>query len=244
VIYACEHHDQVLSLWRERDLRGIALAHVDFHDDMRGLLVDRRRNVAYAIGRLARDEDGADAGNFLAHAILDGRVERIRWIHDLPGGRAWDMGIVRFERDLFAVPQRLRHAFSGGTEHALRFEETLLDDWRGPDPGERLSVDWDCFASILLDAGDIPRRVETFLNRLGDRVPPETYVVYSPEYSHPTLDAFRALLNELTQRFDQPLEWLSSNLEQGRPSPTAIDARLPASALPRMILRLRRIGIY
>ena len=244
MIYVCEHHDQVLSLWRERDLRGIALAHVDFHDDMRGLLVDRRRHVAYAIGKLARGEDPADAGNFLAHAITDGRLNRVRWIHDVPGGRAWDMGIVRFERDIFALPQRVRHAFSGGQEYALRLEELLLDRWQGVLPGERLSVDWDCFASILLDASGIPRRVEAFLNGLGDTVPSETYVVYSPEYSHPTLDEFRGLLSELARRFNQPLEWLSTELEQGRTNPTSVDARLPTGPLPKLILRLRRMGIY
>jgi hypothetical protein len=244
LIYACEHHDQVLSLWRERDLRDIALAHVDFHDDMRGLLVDRRRHVAYAIGKLARGEAPPDAGNFLAHAITDGRVDRVRWIHDVPGGRAWDMGIVRFERDLFALPQRVRHAFSGGTEHALRFEELLLDRWQGVHAGERLSVDWDCFASILLDTGGIARRVELFLSRLGDEVPLETYVVYSPEYSHPSLAGFRGLLSELARRFEQPLEWLSADFEQGRSNPTPVDARLPTSPLPKLILRLRRMGIY
>jgi len=244
LIYACEHHDQVLSLWREQGRSEIALAHVDFHDDMRGLLIDRRRRVAYAIGALARGENPADPGNFLAHAVLEGRVGRVRWVHGLPGGRAWDMGIVRYENDLFALPQRLRHRLSGGREVPLSFEETLLDDWPGLAPGERLSIDWDCFASILLDEDGVSRRVESFLRKLGGEAPPETYVVYSPEYSHPTLDAFRALLRELAQRFEQPLRWLSPELQDGQASPTDVEARLPTRTLPRLILGLRRLGIY
>ncbi len=244
MIYACEHHDQVLSLWRRQGRHEVALAHVDFHDDMRGLLVDRRRNVAYPIGSLARDEARLDAGNFLSHAVLERRVDRIRWVHDLPGGRAWDVGIVRYERDIFALPQRLRHVLTGGREYPLTFAEILLEDWRGLAPGERLSVDWDCFASILLDAADISRRVDSFLRKLGREVPPETYLVYSPEYSHPTLEAFRDLALELTRRFEQPLEWLSPDLERGRPHPTGVEARLPTRPLMRLILQLRRWGIY
>jgi hypothetical protein len=244
VIYACEHHDQVLSLWRRQGRDRVALAHVDFHDDMRGLLVDRRRDVAYPIGSLARDEAPLDAGNFLSHAVVERRVDRIRWVHDLPGGRAWDVGIVRYERDLFALPQRLRHRLTGGREYPLTFAEILLEDWRGPAPGERLSVDWDCFASILLDAAGISRRVDSFLRKLGGEVPPETYLVYSPEYSHPTLDGFRELALELTRRFEQPLEWLSPDLERGHLQPTGVEARLPTRPWMRLILQLRRIGIY
>ena len=116
MIYACEHHDQLLSLWRDQNRRGLRLAHVDFHDDLRGLLIHRRRRRAYALGALARGEARVDSGNFLAHAVLEGRVERICWVHDVPGGRAWDLGIVRYESDLLAWPRRLGRAFGGGVE--------------------------------------------------------------------------------------------------------------------------------
>jgi hypothetical protein len=244
LIYACEHHDEVLSLWRQRDLRGLHLAHVDFHDDLRGLLVDRRRRCAYPIRDLARGRAPVDAGNFLAHAVLQERLERVRWVHPDPGGRAWDMGIVRYESDLFAWPDRLRHAVGRGAEYALGFEEIELADFRGPCPGEHLSVDWDCFASILQEPQGIQPRVEMFLQRLGAHVPPDTYVAYSPEYSHPTLDQFRGLLDALGRRFDQPIEWLSPGLAEGQLRPTGVNAGLPRSPVRRLILALRRRGIY
>ena len=87
MLYVAEHHDEVLALWRRQDLRGIRLCHVDFHDDLRGLVVDRKRKRAYPIGTLARGRAPVDPGNFLAHAVLDGRIERIVWVHDVPGGR-------------------------------------------------------------------------------------------------------------------------------------------------------------
>ncbi|MHC4430137.1 MAG: hypothetical protein ACYS0D_16295, partial [Planctomycetota bacterium] len=212
MIYACEHHDEVLGLWRQRDLRGLRLAHVDFHDDLRGLLVDRRRRCAYPIRGLARGRAPVDAGNFLAHAVLDERLDRVRWVHPSPGGRAWDMGIVRYESDLFAWRDRLRHALVSGAEYALGFEEILLGEFDGLQPGEHLSVDWDCFASILQEPQGLEQRVEKFLERLGEHVPQDTYVAYSPEYSHPTLDQFKSLLDDLKRRFAQPIEWLSPGL--------------------------------
>lgn len=246
MIYAGEHHDEVLHHWRRADRRGIALCHVDFHDDLRGLLIDRRRAVAYPLGALARAAAPLDAGNFLAHAAIERRLDRVRWVHGLPGGRAWDAGIVRYETDLASLPHRLRHALSrsAGPEFPLAFEELVLDAWAGVLPGECLSVDWDCFASILDDPSDIDRRVAGFLGRLGPIVPRETHVVYSPEYSHPSLERFRALIGELSRRFDQPVEWLAPEFEQGRIGPRNVDAGLPRGLAMRAILFLRRHGIY
>jgi hypothetical protein len=219
---------------------------VDFHDDLRGLLVDRRRRRAYPIGAPARRFAAVDAGNFLAHAVLEGRIAELRWVHDIPGGRAWDMGIVRYETDLAAVPSRLRRALSAGAPAAvpLVFEEELLDSWRGLRAGERLSIDWDCFASVLLDEPGIGQRVSSFLDRLGAVVPPDVYLAYSPDYSRPSLDAFRDLATELGRRFAQPLRWVSPGLVEGRLHPSGVIARPSSAVLPRLILFLRRRGIY
>ena len=244
MIHVFEHHEQLLSLWREQDRRKIRLAHIDFHDDMRGLLVDRVRNCAYPIRSLARNQAPLDPGNFLAHAVLEERMERIRWFHGAIGGRAYDMGIVRYESDLFALPQRLRRALTGGAGIPLEFEESLLDNWTGPIEGELLSVDWDCFASNLLDARGIARRVDDFFDRLGSLVPQDSYAVYSPEYSHPSLDAFRGFVDGLSSRFGQAIEWVSPGLAEGRTRSGPVDPGVPRGALGRLILALRRKGIY
>jgi hypothetical protein len=244
VIYACEHHDEMLSHWRRLELREIALAHVDFHDDLRGLLVHRRRGVAYPIGRLARERGSVDSGNFLAHAVLEKRLRKVRWVHGRVGGRAWDAGIVRYESDLFAMHHRLRHRLARGGEFPLEFEETWLESWQGPQQGDLLSVDWDCFASTLLDAGGVAARVDDFFSRLGTVTPRDTWVAYSPEYSHPTLPAFGGFVARLGQRFAQPVEWLSTGLREGRLSPTDSCAEPRRDLLMRLVLFLRRNGIY
>jgi hypothetical protein len=244
VIYVCEHHDEALTHWRSVDLRGIALVHVDFHDDLRGLLVDRRRRVAYPIGKLARGPVAVDSGNFLAHAVLEGRLRRLRWIHGTIGGRAWDAGIVRYETDLFAVHHRLRQRARRAPEVPFEFDETLLQDWDGPGRGDLLSVDWDCFASTLMDTDGIDSRVDAFFDRLGPGAPRDTWVAYSPEYSHPTLQRFKTFVETLGRRLAQQLEWLSAGLLEDRLSPTGVCTRLPRDPLTRFALLLRRKGIY
>lgn len=134
MIYGFEHHDQLLELWRETDLRDIHLVHVDFHDDMRGLVIDRKRQVAYPTGALARGKAEVDPGNFLAHAILDGRINGVRWLHGIPGGRAWDAGIVGYESDWLALPQRLRQRFAPASQRGSKAFSTGWAAIRPPTP--------------------------------------------------------------------------------------------------------------
>jgi len=241
VILVAEHHDQLLQYWREEDRRGISLCHVDFHDDLRGLLIDRRQGRACAIGALKRGEAPADPGNFLAHAVLEGRVERVRWLHDVPGGRAWDAGIVRYSSDL---TMRLRGEKVGSDSLPLHFEEQLLASWRGLQDGELLSIDWDCFASHLLEADSWRQRAARFIRGLGQHVPAESFLVYSPEYCRPSLEPFLEFAEQLSQRFGQPIEWLSPGLQTGDLTPASVETRLPTDLLMRCVIGLRRIGIY
>jgi len=244
VIHVCEHHDALLALWRRQDARGLRLAHVDFHDDLRGLLLDRRRGRALALGMLADRTAPVDPGNFLAHAVLEGRVDAVRWVHGLPGGRAWDLGIVRYESDWLAWPRRVRRRVGGGAERPLEFEELLLDRWDGPRPGERLSVDWDCFASRVLSLEGVERRVAGFVERLGSTIPEDTCLAYSPDYCHPTLDRFVELVESLAGRYAQEVEWLSPGLREGRLRPAGIGAGIEPGPVERVVLALRRRGIY
>jgi len=148
---------------------------------------------------------------------------------------------VRYESDLLG--RRYRRSCKGPGV-ALRFEETLLEKWDGPESDERLSIDWDCFACLQIDPGEIGSRVDRFFGRLGSATPADTYVAYSPEYSHPTLDRFGGFLELLAERFDQRLKWLTPGLEQGQLHFSPCEANPARGPLQRMILFLRRRGIY
>lgn len=84
VLYVIEQHHQLLHLWRKQNIKGLRIAHLDFHCDMRGLLIHRRIQQAYNIGY---KRQSTDEGNFLTYAILEGLVQDVRWIHRVPGGR-------------------------------------------------------------------------------------------------------------------------------------------------------------
>ncbi len=91
-IYVLESHDQLLDFWREKDASLLSVLHLDFHCDMRGLLINRKKERAYRIRDI---KSGVDQGNFLTYAILEERVKSIRWVHDIPGGRCADVGTVK-----------------------------------------------------------------------------------------------------------------------------------------------------
>jgi hypothetical protein len=154
------------------------------------------------------------------------------------------LGIVRYESDLFAWPHRLRQLLRRAPQALLHLDEILIDHWLGPEPGERLSVDWDCFASILQDRKGVDGRVAAFLDRLGGAAPQDIYVSYSPEYVHRTLERFLEFVRQLERHTGQPVAWLSPGLPRGELHPTNVCAGLPKWPLKRLILYLRRKGIY
>jgi hypothetical protein len=244
VIHIVEHHDQVLHHWRELGLESIDLAHLDFHDDLRGLLIDRPRQVAYAIAALAEDRAPLDPGNWLAHAVLEGRMKAIEWVHHLPGGRAWDTGIVRYESDWMARGERRRHRQRGGREVPLGYRETLLDSWKGVQPGQLVSIDWDCIASSLQPRDGLEARIELLLDRLGENVPEHAWLCYSPEYVPPTLPEMEAFAATLAARWSCEIEWRAPGLREGEITPAAIDAGLPKGWKGRLALWLRRRGLF
>ena len=138
MIYVCEHHDAVLSHWRQRDLREIRLAHVDFHDDLRGLLVDRRRRVAYLVGAAASGAVELDAespiySNNLATALA--RLERYE-----EAARAFEAVCERqprFENAAFFAAASF--SMAGMVREAAKWAQFGIDE--GLTPATRFATD-------------------------------------------------------------------------------------------------------
>ena len=111
-ILIAEEHYQVYQVWLERGVRDIAVVHIDFHCDMRGLLINRRREVAYWTSK--HEAEFIDDGNFMSHAIMNGIVSSIRWVHDTHGGRRHDFGgTVKYESDITSSVHELLHRMKG-----------------------------------------------------------------------------------------------------------------------------------
>lgn len=218
-VFVVEHHDQVLHLWCAEGLTRQKVAHVDFHCDMRGMLIDRARQQAFRIwDRFSQ----LDEGNYLAFAILEGIVDDVRWIHDDPGGRAHDIKSVKYTSDLSAVPHRLALRLAGRQGVPIRYDVQLLHEWAGPREGEILDIDWDCLVSQEYPHDSVQQRVADFLARDFRVIPDHTYLCYSPGYSHPTRGLFRSFAGDLAARFGAELvvlpieERASESLESKR----------------------------
>lgn len=229
-------------LWRDRGLSGLRVAHVDFHCDMRGLLIDRRRQRArfLAEGR----PPAADSGNYLAVAAMEGTVEAVTWVHDAHGGRRYDAGTVKYESDLTSLLGRLRGAGRTSGWHPLWFRELGFDAWAGPEPGEDLDIDWDGLASIEYTREHSRRLVESFLARDWPVVPERMFVVESPGYSDPDPAFLEEFVERLAERFGAEVVRLPAPaLPPGYPLPPQ---RLPLAGRlkHRLVIALHGLGIH
>ena len=126
-IVIADNHEQVYPVWEERNLRRMTLTHIDFHCDMRGIMIDRRSGRAFFVSD--RETQFIDRGNFLAHAIMNGMVSDLQWIHGPKGGRSYDIGpVVSYETDYLAPLHRYHHKRSNRPEVPLTFRQGLLSN--------------------------------------------------------------------------------------------------------------------
>lgn len=237
-LFVLEEHDQVYDFWRREGLRGLSVTHVDFHCDMRGLLIDRRRHTAAFVGRVS--ERRVDPGNYLAHAIMEGTVAAVRWVHGAHGGRRYDTGTVRFETDLTALPLRIRHAVKPYREVPLAFEEPVVDDWDGDVDGQHLDIDWDTFALKGVAPEAVDQATGDFLARDFAGRPEAIFLVFSPHYSRPERDRFEAFAGTLAGRFSARIVRvpLPADYPPVDPADTALSLK------GRVVLGLHRVGIF
>lgn len=247
-IYVAEHHDQLLDLWREQDARSLQLVHLDFHCDMRGLLIDRKAGLAFRIPDFFSQE--AEEGNFLTHAVLEGRVKSMRWIHDEPGGRRDDVGTVKYESDLTALPFRLFNFVTGRKGISIAYKEVPYKEWSGLHNGEVLSIDWDFFACRKYPADSVHRRVESFLNLELQTVPKQVFICYSPQHCHPSREEFREFVSSLGRLFQAEVVALKAVPTLAK-EPAFLRKYMPTLCLKwcrrlyyGVVLSLRKIGIY
>ena len=199
-IILADHHDQVYSVWMKRGVRNLKVAHVDFHCDMRGIMIDRNAGQAFFTSH--RETTFVDRGNFLAHAIMNGMVADLKWVHAEDSGRAHDAGpVVNYESDLKSPLYKLRHAMSDRKKVELNYTECLLNEWQGLEEGEQLDLDWDCLASVEFEKDKRHRLISEFLERDLGAVPKTTFLIYSPGYSDPDKSLYEDFAKRLAKKF-------------------------------------------
>lgn len=243
-IYVAAEHHRLYWLWKEWSAKGLRLSHVDFHCDMRGLLVDRA--AQRAVVDRPRELGHVDQGNFLMHAVREGMVESIDWVHDPWGGRPHDLGTVRYASDLRS---RLHGVPTEGWM-PLAYREQDLTGWTGPREGEHLDLDWDALACRVYRPEKVRALCQAFLDTPFRHRPDVVYFIYSYCSSHIDDVAFETFLDQLCRKLDARVERLSplppahSNREDAPPLATRIRRRftgpmkVPQRWLTRHLKRL------
>ena len=196
-LIVAEEHSQLYDLWMERGERNLSVCHVDFHCDMRGLLIDRRHGRACFVAEHLPYVHRLDSGSYLSHAIMNGTVSRLRWVHDGFGGRAYDyLHCVKYESDLSA----LLHRLPGKRRWVpVSYAEQSFEEWGGPLPGEYLDIDWDGIAFVEYDEGRVRRLMAQILER--DFRPEGIFLARSPGYCHPDGELFEEFIAGLEAKF-------------------------------------------
>lgn len=222
VIYVAAEHHRLYWHWKETGARNLRLSHVDFHCDMRGLLIDRA-------GQRARVHDSqelehVDQGNFLTNAIHEGIVTGMTWAHHPFGGRRYDLGTVRYATDL-------RSRLVGQPDTGwipLHYREVDLRHWSGPAEGTHLDLDWDALACRVYPKAFAERLQQDFLALDFSWRPEVVYFIYSYCSSHIDDAAFEDFLEALRRKLDARVERLSplpaehSNMEHDPPLATRL----------------------
>ena len=243
-VYVLEHHQQVYEIWQRQGWRNLKVAHVDFHCDMRGLLIDRNRQCVWRI----RDvRENLDCGNYLRHAVFDGTVSGIRWVHDTPGGRMFDVNSVKYTTDATAIPHRLLLRIRGQQPIPLSYEQVHLDDWAGVAENEFLDIDWDTFAEESMTRSEIASRVDRFFDRELSPHLVGAAVCYSPNHSLDTREEFEAFCSRLAEALETVTEVVPFEVvPKVRPLRSRVIPRpiysLLQSQYYRIMLGLKRAG--
>lgn len=237
-LIVADEHSQLYYLWLERGDRNLSLCHVDFHCDMRGLLIDRKMGKARSVWQRDPFMNRLDSGSFLTYAVMKGIVTNLRWVHDIIGGRKYDdLYCVKYETDFTALPFQLS---SRQSWVPLTFDEQTFDDWQGPRPGEHLSIDWDGIAYVDYDENHIHHLMGQILER--DFLPEGIFVCHSLEYCHPEKKLFDEFIDGLENKFRTTAIRLPDNKHP--PITPSLPWKIYHQIEYRILRQMRRWGIY
>ncbi len=233
-----EEHSQLYDLWIERGIRNISVCHIDFHCDMRGLLIERRLRKARFVWKHDPSMNRLDSGSFLAHAIMKGIVSSLRWVHDDFGGRKCDnLYCVKYETDFSAIPFLV---FGRKSWVPFSFSEHNFVDWGGSHPGEVLSIDWDAVAYVDYDESLVRRLTADILDR--ESTPESIFVARSPEYCHPDRALFDNFITALEKKFKTLAVYLPPKVHP--PLVLTRSWNFYHQIEFRMLKKMRKRGIY
>ena len=105
-IVVLEAHDDLYYYWRDNNISGVELVHIDPHCDLHGALIHTGKN--YMVHTLS---DHVHEGNFLTYAVKEGMVKSIKWVFDEYGNRIYDDTTVKFDTDFSSTSCKLNKPY-------------------------------------------------------------------------------------------------------------------------------------
>ncbi|MEM9940634.1 MAG: hypothetical protein AAF939_03515 [Planctomycetota bacterium] len=198
-LFVIENHHQLYDIWEDYEFRNISVTHLDFHCDMRGIMVDPKRQLGYRIPDVRK---GVDMGNFLAHAVFDGFVNEIKWIYDTPGGRKWDIHTIKHTSDFTSMPYKFLANTGAIRPFEFPYQEVLMKDWQGVGKGEFLDIDWDIFAALEIDQQELEERVDSFFQKTHHQDVVGISICYSPHHIHSSQPQFQQFVDQVAALFN------------------------------------------
>lgn len=237
-LVVAEEHSQLYDLWLARNCRNLSVCHIDFHCDMRGLLIDRGMSKARYVWQNDPYMNRIDSGSFLAHAVMKGIVSELRWVHDEWGGRKYDdLYCVKYETDFSAQPFRITGR-NGWVP--ISFKEQTFDNWGGIFRHEHLSIDWDGIAFAGYDVKHIRHLKNDILDH--DLNVSSLFVCRSSDYCHPDKTLFNNFIVKLEKKLNIHAQYLP--FKEHPPLITSKAWKFYHDAEHRVLRFMRTRGIY
>jgi hypothetical protein len=166
------------------------------------------------------------------------------------GGRQNDVGTVKYESDLTAMPYRWLLALRGKRGLPIHYEVLPYTNWTGLAVGEYLDIDWDFFALAAYPEKAIQEHADAFINAEFHVIPEKVYVCYSPDYSQPSRLQFQGFVADLAGIFKAEVihvhhqrDLLATSPYHKKYMPVPL-LRLTRQIYYKASLSLRKRGIY
>ncbi|MBI3892154.1 MAG: hypothetical protein HY303_11565 [Candidatus Wallbacteria bacterium] len=211
--------EAMFEVFRRHGKKGMRLLHVDQHCDMRGWVVDVEGRRARWLRGCAR----LDSGNVLAHAVREGWVTSVVWLHDPAVGRQADIGTFLTVEEAGRWPWRWKTPGEDGGWSRFELQEVTHVSRSSLEGVDALGLDWDHFAPFWCLEADARSRVEQFLGGISGPFPELIFMCASPGYASAHVGLFEELAGEVArrqggtvERFDEPWGGVTGSGPSGR----------------------------
>lgn len=238
-IVVLEAHDDLYYYWRDNNISGVELVHIDPHCDLHGALIHTGKN--YMVHTLS---DHIHEGNFLTYAVKEGMVKSIKWVFDEYGNRIYDDTTVKFDTDFSSRLPSKKAKLQNSPQFPLNYSRVPYENWDGFTANEQLSLDWDFFAFQEKDEDNIAQECKYFQEKEWGNIPDMIYICYSHDYVHASAVLFCEFIDKLSKQFNAEVEYYRPEKPDWPHSGSSLIGKVGQRVAAKTRLWLQRKGIH